>query len=294
MSNPFCIPTPALISFSGGRTSAMMLRKIIDAFGGSLPYDVFVTFCNTGREIEETLVFVRECGLNWLVPIHWLEYRRTTHATVEYQGKRAIVGCHGFREVNFVTAFRHGEPFAELIDVLRDYRAEVKNADAVLPNPTQRFCTAELKRRTMERFMKSKGYGEFTTVVGLRADEPKRVKALEASGTRAIEYVCPLAEAGIIEADVLAFWRSQSFDLGLRHDAELGTYEGNCDLCFLKRSAKIKRLISERPVEAEWWAEQEQRTGQTFRKDRPSIKNLISDSKISLFDSDLGNCLCTD
>jgi len=38
--NPYLIEAPALISFSGGRTSACMLKQIIDAYGGQLPADI--------------------------------------------------------------------------------------------------------------------------------------------------------------------------------------------------------------------------------------------------------------
>ena len=35
--NPYRVPRPAVISFSGGRTSGFMLKKIVDAYGGRLP-----------------------------------------------------------------------------------------------------------------------------------------------------------------------------------------------------------------------------------------------------------------
>lgn len=66
---PFFIDGPAVISFSGGRTSAEMLRRILDAHDGELPDDVFVDFTNTGKEREETLVFVNECSVRWGIPI---------------------------------------------------------------------------------------------------------------------------------------------------------------------------------------------------------------------------------
>ena len=34
------IPTPAVISFSGGRTSAFMLKQIVNAYGGKLPEEI--------------------------------------------------------------------------------------------------------------------------------------------------------------------------------------------------------------------------------------------------------------
>ena len=33
-AGPYIVPRPAVISFSGGRTSAYMLKQIVDAHGG--------------------------------------------------------------------------------------------------------------------------------------------------------------------------------------------------------------------------------------------------------------------
>ena len=49
MRNPYKIEGPALISFSGGRTSGFMLKQIIDAHDGVPPEDVHITFANTGN-----------------------------------------------------------------------------------------------------------------------------------------------------------------------------------------------------------------------------------------------------
>ena len=54
---PYFVPRPAVISVSGGRTSACMLRHILDAHGGRLPDDIAVVFANTGMERPETLDF---------------------------------------------------------------------------------------------------------------------------------------------------------------------------------------------------------------------------------------------
>ena len=42
--NPYRVPRPAVISFSGGRTSGFMLKKILDAYAGRLPGDIAVVF----------------------------------------------------------------------------------------------------------------------------------------------------------------------------------------------------------------------------------------------------------
>jgi len=68
------IDGPTCISFSGGRTSAYMLWRVLQSNGG-LPPEAVVCFANTGKEEEATLRFVRDCGDQWGVPITWVEYR---------------------------------------------------------------------------------------------------------------------------------------------------------------------------------------------------------------------------
>lgn len=180
-----------------------MLWEILHAHGGKLPDGVVVTFANTGKELEQTLEFVRDCEKHWGVKIRWVEYRRTDEPTV-ISAKRPLIGCHGFAEVSFETASRNGEPFESIINVKADYRAEAKGETPILPNPTDRWCSGEMKHRTMDRFMRWLGFEEYTVSVGLRADEPARVSNMRAQSTQKIEYECPLAAAGIDEADVMA------------------------------------------------------------------------------------------
>jgi len=70
-TRPFFIEGPAVISFSGGRTSAYMLRRILDE---GLQNDVFVVFADTGLERKETYDFVNQCSINWNIKVHWVSY----------------------------------------------------------------------------------------------------------------------------------------------------------------------------------------------------------------------------
>lgn len=57
----------AAIRSDNEATAARARRALLalDAHDGRLPEDVVVQFANTGKEREETLVFVRECGERW-------------------------------------------------------------------------------------------------------------------------------------------------------------------------------------------------------------------------------------
>jgi 3'-phosphoadenosine 5'-phosphosulfate sulfotransferase (PAPS reductase)/FAD synthetase len=276
--NPYKIDGPALISFSGGRTSGFMLHNIIQAHGGKLPDDIHVVFANTGKEAPETLDFVHEISQKWDIKIHWLEM---------YLGKERPI--YRTKEVTYETAARNGEPFEELLDH-RKY----------LPNPVTRFCTSELKIKVMYRFMrKIKGYKDWFNVIGLRYDEPRRVaSAMKQYNTWT--NITPMNDAKHTVKDVTEFWNKQNFDLNLTN-ANGKTPAGNCDLCFLKGMDTTISILKERPEMADWWIKQEQKfgkhSGATFRKDRPNYIKLvdISKSQQNLFnDDDQMTCFCHD
>jgi len=225
---------PACISLSGGRSSGMATGKVIEAHGGLLPPDVHILFANTGRERPETLEFVRECGERWGVDIVWLEYAGDG-------GRRA------HREVDYASASRNGEPFEALI-----------NHRGAVPNLTSRWCTSELKVNRIRAWMRARGYEHWTDVVGLRADEPRRVTKRRAASDDEVDYALPLADAGVTVDDVRAYWRAQPFDLRVHEGG------GNCDACMMKGPGVLIREIRRDPSVADWWALQERRTGRRF------------------------------
>jgi 3'-phosphoadenosine 5'-phosphosulfate sulfotransferase (PAPS reductase)/FAD synthetase len=261
MRDPYRITEPTVISFSGGRTSAYMLHRVMQSNDG-LPEDAIVCFANTGKEEQATLDFVHECETKWNAHIVWLEYRSDKPR---------------FEVVTYDTASRNGEPFEMLI--------EKKN---YLPNMVARFCTQELKVLAIDRYLKSIGLDEYITFVGVRADEPRRVAKIRTQGDK----FCPLADDGITEKIVWDFWNKNEFDLKLPKVSGAS----NCDLCFLKGAGIIGGLISEKPERAVWWAKMEEKIGATFRPDRPSYKEMAKfhANQGSLFGDESVACFCGD
>lgn len=262
-----------------------MLRSILDANDG-LPEGVHVTFQNTGKEREETLEFVQACSENWGVPIKWLEWV----AFVPPGRSKSI-----FRVVDFATASRAGEPFDALTTAL-----------GYLPNPTQRLCTAYLKVKTGEAFMRSLGYDEWINVMGIRSDEPARIARLRSPGrdNSGGDPVLPLAECGVTKRIVGDFWKRQPFDLNLQNIDGV-TPEGNCDLCFLKSVNSVYSQVRREPSRAVWWAGQEIKVAEIrkdpggaslFRSDRPSYSAMLEMAQHQAdffgYDEDIVDCMC--
>jgi hypothetical protein len=252
-----------LVSFSGGRTSGMMSYLIKTMYNDK--YDLKFVFANTGKEDEATLKFVNQCDVEFGLDVVWVEAQ-------VFHGQRK---SSGHKVVDFTTASRNGEPFEETI---KKYG---------IPNNKFKNCSRELKKNPIRSYLRSIGWGScknYKTVIGIRADEPKRIN-WENVKTQNFWYF--LAEHNIKKIDVNNFWSKQKFDL------ELKSYEGNCDLCYKKSKRKLLTILKNNPARAEWWKNMEvkyesftpgARTNinppYRFYRDNESIEDLIEESKL--------------
>ena len=286
------IEGPAIINVSGGRSSGLMLARLLDDAGGSLPADVIPIFANTGEEAEGTLTFVREMSERWGVRIRWVEFSAEPQPGAQYDD------IAHWKEVTYCTASRAGEPFDAMIDWKK-----------YLPNPSQRICTEWLKVRAAlgfaaslglpvkrvrnEKSKKTESFADFVQYLGIRADEPLRV-----AKNRGKEHVeLPLADDGTTRGDVLGFWREQPFDLEIREG------EGNCKLCFEKGVTQLRNVVRRSPDGAGLprWMGREHRIGATMKKAHPyaSIDAFVKRQLPMLQepieeDVDMKPCFCGD
>jgi Phosphoadenosine phosphosulfate reductase family len=271
------------ISFSGGRSSALTTRILVERYGRE---NCIILFANTGKENEATYKFVSDCAKNWDYEIIWIE------ATFEkYDGSKSQRDCIGFKVVNENTFRRNNvivqdnsTPFGDMIE-----------AFSMLPNRQARFCTQYLKIEPMEKYLKSINVENYQTAMGIRFDEKSRVM-------KHPEKLLPLNKFQITKEDVLLWWSKQPFDLDLKE------HHGNCDLCVLKSPRKVKTIMRENPNVCNWYAEYEKKLDTTFFENKTidDIYNLSKrkfalfrenekKSQLKLFGQDLEiSCFCGD
>jgi 3'-phosphoadenosine 5'-phosphosulfate sulfotransferase (PAPS reductase)/FAD synthetase len=201
------------VSFSGGRTSAMMAKLELDKCEkGLFPrHKLLFIFANTGLEHEKTLKFVHECDIRWGLNLHWVELSARNEC----------------RRVDFKSASRNGEPFEV---VIREYGI----SNTLFPH-----CSREMKKYTINRYLTAIGINaqDREVLIGYRADEIDRI-SVSAKKDR-VEY--PLIDAGITEEDVLNFWLKQDFGLNLP------TELGNCRACWKKSDRKLITVARKEP-----------------------------------------------
>lgn len=202
------------ISFSGGRTSAYMTKKIIDNWSDE--YEFIIIFANTGMEHPKTLEFIKNCDDYFGFNTVWVE-------GVVHHGERKA-STH--RIVNYETASRNGEPFETYISKYG------------IPNKSFPQCTRELKLYPMQSYLRSLGinHRDIPTAIGIRADEDRRVsKQAEVDN-----IIYPLIDTWPTDKEeILDWWSKQAFDL------EIDEFEGNCRGCW-KKSIKKHFLQIER------------------------------------------------
>lgn len=208
------------ISFSGGRSSAVMTRICL-THEKYKDFDKVVCFANTGWEHPATLDFVRDCDAHWGFNTVWLE---AVVSDKENEGIRHKV-------VDYKSASRSGGPFKAVV------------AKYGLPNKVNKYCTRALKLNPQDSYLSQLGWGkrekgDFFTAIGIRADEIDRFSS------KADEHklLYPLAEMGITKAKVNMTMSQQPWDLQLPSDAE-----GNCRGCWKKSDRKLFTLAKTAP-----------------------------------------------
>lgn len=227
-----------LVSFSGGETSAYMLWWILKNWSNK--YEIKVVFANTGQENEETLLFVQKCSEYFKVEVIWVE------AVVNPENRKGTT----HKVVNFETASRNGEPFEAVI------------AKYGIPNPATPHCNREMKLNAINSYMKSIGWKNYYSAIGIRVDEFDRMNAKRKE--RRLLYPL-ISEKPMSKAKINQWWNLQPFRL------ELKGYQGNCKTCWKKSDAKLYTLINENKSQFDF-----------FEKMENEYSSFVPESRIKL------------
>lgn len=258
---------PLAVSFSGGRSSAVMARLCVDKWRRQR--EIVVTFANTGAEHPETLDFVDRCDRAWNLGVVWIE------AKVDPRHG------HGVRHriVSHATASRDGRPFR---DYVRKYG---------LPGPGRPHCTSRLKIEPMESFIRRElgwARGEHETAVGIRCDEIDRMN--ERADELGIIY--PLVDGGWTKDRVNAYMETTGFDLALP-----GDHYGNCVACWKKATRKLATIAQDderwfeiaRMLEREARAADSSRDGSTMYREHRTVDDIVTIARSGAFDRHTDN-----
>jgi len=243
-----------LISFSGGETSAFMLWWILRNWNDK--YEIKIVFANTGEENEETLIFVKKCSDYFKCEVVWVEgvfhkeyMKGTTH-----------------KIVNFETATRSKKLFEGMIEVYG------------IPNQAYPHCNRELKLAPIKSYLKSIGWKDYYTAIGIRNDEIDRVNAKR----KKLKLLYPLVTDKPFTKQHINFWWSQQpFRL------ELKGYEGNCKTCWKKSDKKLWTIARETPEKFKSFIDLEEKYSRFIPQKREDKGDTITFFRSNRFAKDI-------
>ena len=220
-----------VISFSGGRTSGYLTKRLLEE--KNKWKDVIVIFANTGQEHEKTLEFINNCDEKFGFNTVWIE-------AIAHPGERKTSTA---RIVNFKTASRDGRPFEDII------------AKYGIPWSKAGHCTRELKEQPIKNYLRELGLNKTNRVmaIGIRADESHRKSKVAKENN----FIYPLIDWDIDKEDILSWWEDQDFDL------EIPEHMGNCVWCWKKSYIKLVTVMREKPEAFDFPEKMEKLHGRT-------------------------------
>lgn len=192
-----------VVSFSGGRTSAYLVYLMEQERQKGA--EVHYVFMDTGAEHPATYEFIRNIVERWNIPLVCLR------AVVNPQKGIGVKP----RVVNVKDIGQDLVPWGEML-------AKYGAPDAFHAHCTNRMKTIPYEKWCNEQF----GRGKYTTWIGIRSDEPHRLKVKQG-----IRYLAELSD--VTKQDILNWWASQPFDL------QISEHLGNCVFCIKKTDGKL-------------------------------------------------------
>ena len=182
--------------------------------------NVKYVYMDTGAEHPKTYDFIRQVVKHFGIDLVCLRSVMTTEVGVGAK----------FKEISIDDICDDYGPWK---DMMKCYSTPTVK----MPMCTDRMKTAPYLKYCNETF----GRNNYTTWLGMRIDEPRRLKPKK--GYRFLAEISPMDKQ-----DILGFWKTQPFDL------EIDEWLGNCVFCIKKGVNKIAlAAIDEPELAAEFW-----------------------------------------
>lgn len=197
-----------VVSFSGGRTSAYLVH-LIKTLGMNATY----IFMDTGAEHPETYKFIRNVVQHWGIDLICLR--------VKYNPELGKGNDYDVLEIDDI-----GPDYGPWVGMLKKYGC---------PSVEAPYCTSRMKTEPHDKYCNDRfGKGNYVTWLGIRADEPKRLKP-----RAGVRYLAEISDFD--KADVLEWWKEQPFNLGIEE------HLGNCVFCIKKGLNKVALAAKDEP-----------------------------------------------
>lgn len=204
-----------VVSFSGGRTSAYLVW-LMESIKKERNMEVDYVFMDTGAEHPETYKFIKNVVKRFGIKLTCL---RTV------VNPEMGVGCK-YKIIDIEECVNDLKPYK---DVIRKYGVPKNH----MPHCTLHMKTSPFKKYCIDKY----GRNNYVTWLGIRADEPRRIKE-----AKNIEYMASISDFD--SDDVLDWWGLQDFDLGF--DINSG-WLGNCVFCPKKSNSKLALAAIDEP-----------------------------------------------
>jgi hypothetical protein len=169
---------------------------------------------DTGAEHPKTYKFIRNIIRHWNIPLVCIRM-------VALPMNKGV----GYRVI---------QP-DELVQDLEPFKAMLGKYGA--PDAARPHCSNKMKERPFQKYCKDHFGKDYTTWLGIRADEPNRL-----GEKKGIQFLAEISEFS--KQDVLNWWSTQPFDL------EITEHLGNCVFCIKKADGKLNLAIRDEPLMA--------------------------------------------
>lgn len=179
----------------------------------------------------------------------------------------------------------------------------IENHRNYLPNVVTRFCTVDMKIIPIAQWCYDNTDLPVEMRIGFRANEMSRAKTMMSKAVNGIENFkfkvgqkngrnkwkelpyrnvsFPLIEAGIFKDTIEKYWQDKPVRFA---------YQNNCVGCFHRNELMLKHMSNKAEKQFNWFIEQEQKNGCTFKNGITYEKIKKHKLQLELFDDDFNEC----